>query len=235
MLTMLPPARPARQALLFAPALFIAISSIARSTGEWNDFRGYIIAGEALRQGLYSDHVSNTWPPFFSLFAAALIELQRLPAPAARVLWGSFNAVIFGIACARWFVASRSMEAPLWVAPAADFAIAPFVALHLVTHQVYALVFAMAIELFIAAQRGDDAAAGVWLGVSASLKITPLLTLPYFLLQRSWKLAATACATAALCSLAVAPALGMRGDIAAPLRCVSRAASPRGTHRVPSH
>jgi hypothetical protein len=220
------------RALLFAPAAAIAAGAVARALAGWSDFDGYLIAGEALRAGAYSDHVFNTWPPFFSVFAAGLVELARLPPPAARLLWALLNAAVFTYACVRWWRAAGGREAPGWVAPLAALAIAPFLALHLLTHQVYSLVFAMGIEAFLDAERGRDVRAGAWLGLAGALKVTPALLLPYFLLQRRWKLAATSAAVALACSLAVVPFLGLRGTVDAHRRWIARAVALRGTHGI---
>jgi len=59
------------------------------------------------------------------------------------------------------------------------------------THQVYALIFAMSIEAFLCAEKGQDGARRICLGIAGAMKVTPALLLPYFLLQRRWKLATT--------------------------------------------
>jgi hypothetical protein len=111
--------------LLCLPALAVTVGAIARSAGGWNDYRGYIIVGEAIRNGVYSDHVFNNWPPFFSLFAIALAGLARLPAPVARIAWATLNASIFAIACARWLRAMHPEKDPIWLLPAAFLFVSP--------------------------------------------------------------------------------------------------------------
>jgi len=224
--------RALRHALLYAPAAAIAASAVARALDEWNDFRGYQIAGEALRASTYTDHVSNTWPPFFSLFAAGLVELTRLPLPMARFLWAAFNAAVFARACVRYWRAVGGNEAPWWVSPVAALATAPFLALHLVTHQVYALIFAMSIEAFLCAEKGQEVRGGIWLGIAGAMKVTPALLLPYFLLQRRWKLATTSLALALVCSLSLVPFLGLQGTVDAHRSWIDRAVRLRGTHGI---
>jgi len=224
--------RALRHALLYAPAAAIAASAVARALDEWNDFRGYQIAGEALRASTYTDHVSNTWPPFFSLFAAGLVELTRLPLPMARFLWAAFNAAVFARACVRYWRAVGGNEAPWWVSPVAALATAPFLALHLLTHQVYALIFAMSIEAFLCAEKGQEVRGGIWLGIAGAMKVTPALLLPYFLLQRRWKLATTSLALALACSLSLVPFLGLQGTVDAHRSWIDRAVRLRGTHGI---
>jgi glycosyl transferase family 87 len=218
------------QILLCLPALAITAGAIARSAGGWNDYRGYIIAGDAIRQGVYSDHVFNNWPPFFSVFAVVLAELARLPAPIARVTWATFNAGMFALGWSRWLRAVHAERDPVWLLPAAFFFVSPFLAGHLVYHQVNALIFAMAVEAFLCAGGRKDARAGIWIGLAASLKATPILLLPYFLVQRRWKLAASAVAVMAACAVAVVPMLGWRAALDAHGRWLERTAALRGIH-----
>jgi len=81
----------------------------------------------------------------------------------ARFLWAAFNAAVFaGPASA--IARGRRNEAPWWVSPVAALATAPFLALHLVTHQVYALIFAMSIEAFLCAEKGQEVRGGICSG-----------------------------------------------------------------------
>ncbi|MGZ6125395.1 MAG: glycosyltransferase family 87 protein, partial [Myxococcales bacterium] len=148
------------------------------------------------------------------------------------LLWAALNAVAFAGACARWWRAAGGERAAWWVAPAGALVISPFLAQHLIFHQVYALIFALLVEAFLAAQARRDPRAGLFIGVAGALKVTPALLLPWFLLRRRWKVAGVAAGAALLCALSLVPFLGVRGTIAAHRTWVARASALRGTHGI---
>lgn len=221
---------PWRRAVLFLPAAAIVLSGIVRSLGGWSDFGGYVIAGRELLSGRFSVDRSNTWPPFFSVLSIGMAALGQFPPVVARLLWAVFNALVFTRACARWWRAAGGARAAWWVAPAGALVIAPFLVQHLIFHQSYSLIFALLVEAFLAARAARDGRAGAFVGMAGSLKVTPALLLPYFLLRKRWKLAAVAAGTALLCSLSLVPFLGLRGTVAAHREWIARAGKLRGTH-----
>jgi hypothetical protein len=221
---------PWRRAVLFLPAAVLVLSGIVRSLGGWSDFGGYVIAGSELLSGRFSADRSNTWPPFFSVLSIGMAALGQLPPVLARFLWAAFNALAYSRACALFWRAAGGARAAWWVAPAGALVIAPFLVQHLIFHQTYALIFALLVEAFLAAQAARDARAGVFVGVGGSLKVTPALLLPYFLFRKRWKLLGAAAGTALLCSLSLVPFLGWRGTVDAHRAWVARASTLRGTH-----
>ena len=221
-----------RRAVLFLPAAAIVLSGLARSLGGWSDFGGYLIAGSELLSGRFSADRSNNWPPFFSVLSIALAALGQLPPVAARFLWAAFNTLAFTWACTRWWRAAGGARAGWWVAPAGALVIAPFLAQHLIFHQTYAVIFALLVEAFLAAQAARDGRAGAFLGVGGSLKVTPALLLPYFLLRKRWQLVGAAAGTALLCSLSLVPFLGWRGTVDAHRAWIARGSALRGTHGI---
>jgi len=221
-----------RRAVLFLPAAAIVLGGIVRSLGGWSDFGGYVIAGSELLAGRFSADRSNTWPPFFSVLCIAMAALGQLPPVAARLLWAAFNTLVFTFACARWWRAAGGARAAWWVAPAGALVVAPFLVQHLVFHQTYALIFALLVEAFLAAQATRDGRAGAFLGAGGSLKVTPALLLPYFLFRRRWRIAGAAVCAALLCSLSLVPFLGWRGTVEAHRAWISRASALRGTHGI---
>jgi len=161
-----------------------------------------------------------------------MAALGQLPPVAARLLWATFNALVFTFACARWWRAAGGARAAWWVAPAGALVVAPFLVQHLVFHQTYALIFALLVEAFLAAQAIRDGRAGAFLGAGGSLKVTPALLLPYFLFRRRWRIASAAVCAALLCSLSLVPFLGWRGTVEAHRAWISRASALRGTHGI---
>ena len=219
-----------RRLLAWVPAAAVVAAGLVRSLRGWSDFEGYATVGKLLRAGVYSQGLLSTWPPAFALFAVPLSFLHGLGA-AGRLVWALTNLLAFAWACARlWRVAGNG--APWWVAPAAAFVASPFLAQHLEFHQVYMLIFALAVEGFLAAREGSEARAGLALGLAGALKVTPALTLPVFLLRRQWRLCAVAVGAALACSAALALPLGVRGAVAAHWYWLERAAGLRGTHGI---
>jgi len=80
----------------------------------------------------------------------------------ARFLWAAFNAAVFARPASAIGARSAAMKRPGGFSPVAALATAPFLALHLVTHQVYALIFAMSIEAFLCAEKGQEVRGGIW-------------------------------------------------------------------------
>jgi hypothetical protein len=211
------------------PAIVVLATAILRSSREWGDFGGYAIAGEAFRAGRYSDASSNNWPPFFSLLAAPLSLLAAFPPRAVRIGWALFSSAVLALSSARFFRKLYNGAVPSWAAPAAALLVSPFWIAHIVHHQFYAFVLAACAEGFFAAERGQDLRAGIWIGLAAAAKVTPALTLAYFLFTRRLRVVGAAVATVACCSLLTVPALGAGGAIDAHLRWMARVRTLHGT------
>ncbi len=222
-----------RRWLPFAPTAAVLAFAILRAVrGSWADYTGYIDAGRSLLAGSYSTADSNTWPPFFSLVAIPLYLLSLLPQPLAKMLWATATISGFALATNRWWREAKPEGTPDWVAPVGAFLVSQFWLHHLVYHQVYGLIFACAALGFIEAHRKRDVRAGIWIGLGGLAKVTPALTLAFFVFTRRWKVVGAAAATAVLGTLLLIPFLGVNGTLGAYLRWLEVIGALGGPHGV---
>jgi hypothetical protein len=155
------------------------------------DFPVYYAAGRSLVSGrvdLYSPDfalgqvMDYRYPPFFLL---ALAPLWLLPYHTASYVWTLFEFIgIVGciVIIRRTFQASRAM----WIAVA--FAAAQYfaMALHYGNAQLI-VVFLVFASLYLLLRRRDIISA-LLLALAITIKLTPILLLPYFAVKKRWKI-----------------------------------------------
>lgn len=182
------------------------------------DFAGYLIVGELVLEGrhIYADAPPgiNTWPPFFALFCVPL-ALLATPGPVlARALWLLLNfallAVVFDL-LARLVYGRRlglragsdrlTLAAPALLVPLVLSL--RYVFSNFEHVQINIVIFALALGGLALQARGREWTGGGLLGFAASLKVIPVVFIPYLAYRRRWK----AATSAALAGVALSVAL----------------------------
>jgi len=144
-----------------------------------------------------ADHLGNLNPPHFQILTW---PFQFLTYPQALFVWVMASAVALGVAAA---LVSRELGMKMtwprfFLCGAATLSSAPFTTVA-VTCEMTFLVMPLFTLLWIAWRHDRWRAAGVWLGVCASLKLFMLLFVPYLVWRRRWDaLAAMAIVTIGL-------------------------------------
>jgi alpha-1,2-mannosyltransferase len=216
------------------------------------DFRSYFFASRALAQGANPYDLQTLqrlarlsrvdglvypylYPP---LFAEAIGRLGRLAPIMAQRLWALFGVALLAPALTlfvRAWSSPRGAGAPREVPVPRALAAALAVALLPFGHsaslgQVNLVVLALLLYALAAHEARRDALAGVFVGVAACVKVTPILFLAFFVARRR-PVAAIACAaTVLVCVGGSIAAFGL-----APWREFAARARRRraSTHRTP--
>jgi hypothetical protein len=165
----------------------------------------YVHAGERMLHGetIYRiDERAFTYPP---LFALPFVPFTYMPEAAQRVVWYAINFAALAII----FVRLKRRLAPVLLAAARGWAASPWLFWGLVVllsgRHISAVLENQSHDLlvFLGAFLAVDTlcvarvkTAGLWAGLAAALKVTPLLFAPVFAWQRRW--AACACLALAL-------------------------------------
>ena len=170
------------------------------------DIHGYILAGEhALNVApLYEQSApgkNNTWPPFFSFFATPLaISKQAFGLPMTKILWylvnffclirtvQLWNLMLYGkkpsffSSCGFSFT-SREVFVPLLL-------VLPAFVNNFFYLQINVLLLLLITEsIYQNRVNNNQLAAGLFLGLAASIKAFPGLFIIYFAVQQKWKVA----------------------------------------------
>jgi hypothetical protein len=190
--------------LLFVPNIFIA-GSTARSRGD--DFRGFLIAGDRFLKGtfLYEDSrvaTNVTWPPFFAVHIVPIVWIARLSVPAAQIVWYLLSTVLFGLTVAMW--CRIALDQPFgWFSGNRGLKLSDpqiywpilfsgeFLLMHAVPLQFNLVILFWVTAGFWLLYRENDLAAGAAFGLAAALKALPVIILPYLVLKRRWRAAAS--------------------------------------------
>ncbi len=157
------------------------------------DFPIYYISGTSLRQGrrnIYSPMFSGgpgmayRYPTFFLLVA---LPLSMIPYKVAAFIWYTLSLVkIAGcVSVMKKVTGELSSLKPVWII--AFFAVAQYFVMNLrYGNAQLVVVFLMFASLYLALKR-SDVPASVLMALSISIKLTPVLILPYFALKRRWR------------------------------------------------
>ena len=156
-------------------------------------------AGEVIEKPL------NLNPPHFHLL---LLALTAFPPVTAFAAWLALSlvALIWALALLR-----RAVDLHLWGTATLAAAIVVSPAMHstLMTGQIGVVLLLPFTVAWLAARAGRDRAAGIWLGVCASIKPFMLLFAVAFAVQRRWRSAVAMGATIAAIFALGAVALGV--------------------------
>ena len=199
-----------RIALLAGLALALALLGLV-FTSNLVDFPVYYAAGRSLLSGrtdLYAPDfalgvvMDYRYPPFFLL---AILPLCALPYSIAAYVWYlllAAAAVGCVIVVARAAPISRKPAATLWIV---TLAVAQYfvMALHYGNAHLLVVFLFFAAMYFLTAGRSTLAALPLSLGIT--IKLTPILLLPYLVLKKKWTLMLALCLL--LVTLNLIPAL----------------------------
>jgi hypothetical protein len=158
------------------------------------DFPVYYAAGRSLISGradLYSPDfalgsvMDYRYPPFFLII---LYPLWLVPYSAAAYIWFTISAI--EVACAvliviRTFPALRKTKT---LALLVVLAVAQHFVMVLHYGNAHLLVVALMFGSFYCVLWKKDLAGGLLMALAITIKVTPVLLLPYFVLKRRWKL-----------------------------------------------
>ncbi|OYT71938.1 MAG: hypothetical protein CFK52_06790 [Chloracidobacterium sp. CP2_5A] len=188
-----------RQVCVWGGALALCSVSAARSgvTPEayGNDFTVfYAAARQAMLTGNPYDIAMRAATPYLypPLFAQLLAPLALLPLPVAAGAWavGNVVATLWLWRMARQVLDSEPHrgEAPAWLW---RLALAPILGGNFLLGQVNLwIAAAVAFALLADAERRRSALGGLALALATSVKLSPILLLPYFIGRRAWRLLA---------------------------------------------
>lgn len=185
------------------------------------DFAGYLAVGELVLSGrhLYVGPGTepNTWPPFFSLLCVPLALLARPTPFLARGVWLVLNflalwwalrqvaALIYGERL-RWSAQGFSLARPEMLVP---FLLTyRFTSSNFDHLQVNILLFAPSLAGLMALREEKPFRAGIMLGLTASLKVMPIVFLPYLAWRKHWRAAWAMAVSVAVFSLSPAFVFG---------------------------
>lgn len=201
-------------AIVGGGALIAGVLFLTYASRPGSDFKIYAASGEALLQGrdIYAPplEVTNTGPPFFSLFCVGPALLERVSPKFARGAWTLVNLLALLLClnrCAHLVyrqglpLSSRRVLIPLLLT-------LPYVFYHLLYHQVNLIVFALTLGGLSLQEDRKDSPGGILLGAACALKVMPVLFIPYLVYRRRWSAAAWAFAAAAVFTLSPAIVLG---------------------------
>jgi hypothetical protein len=159
-----------------------------------------MVAGEEIYR--LTEPKPFTYPPFFAL---AFVPMTVFPEPLQRPVWYIVQLLLLGAVL--WIAvtflrdlspdfADLDRRRRIWAVVIAFLICGRFV-LAVFSNQSHDLIILLLVAATaLDSARDRDLRAGVWAGLAAACKATPLLFLPIFLLQRRWR--ASAALTAAL-------------------------------------
>jgi glycosyl transferase family 87 len=182
------------------------------------DFPVYYAAGQSLLSGrtdLYAPDfalgrvMDYRYPPFFIV---ALLPLWLLPYSLAAYIWYLLSVIqISGcvLIVSRTFPSLNNAKGS-WVLVALATAAYFVMALHYGNAHLLAtfLLFA-GLYVFL---RGNDVVASLLMALAITIKITPVLLLPYFALKRRWKMLGAVCVFLLIINLLPSAFFGVRSN-----------------------
>jgi len=205
--------------VLIAISVGVALGlTLAEATGRQIDFDIYRMgAGHVFGSDLYTVRLSRalmggspgmrfTYPPFAALL---FVPFSWLPVKAGQITWSLLNlAALYAVA-----VVSIRAARPQWsrrtACGIAALALLPILrldpaALTLALGQVNIVIVLLVLADLTSVLRIGSLRipAGTGVGIAAAVKLTPLIFIPFLLLTRQFRTAATALGTFVLCTLA---------------------------------
>ena len=190
--------KPSRTLLILAFSIVVALLGLL-FIRNLIDFPVYYAAGRSLLSGrsdLYAPDfalgrvMDYRYPPFFVI---ALAPLCLVPYSLAAYIWYLLSALeITGcvLIVSRTFPALRASK-KMWLVVALAVGQYFVMALHYGNAQLLATFLLFASFYFLAQRK--DMPASVLMALAITIKLTPVLLLPYFALTRRWKLLAAVC------------------------------------------
>ena len=182
------------------------------------DFPVYYAAGQSLlggRTDLYAPDfalgrvMDYRYPPFFIV---ALLPLWLLPYSLAAYIWYLLSVIQI---CGCVLIVSRSFPSlnnakGRWVLIALATAAYFVMVLHYGNAHLLATFFLFAgLYVFL---RGNDVVAGLLMALAITIKVTPVLLLPYLALKKRWKMLGAVCVFLLIINLLPAAYFGVRSN-----------------------
>jgi len=180
-----------RSAILLVGLILLALFSLAFTRGLV-DFPIYHISGRSLMQGrlnIYAPEFSGgpgmtyRYPPFFLI---AFLPMSLLPYAVAAHVWYWLSILMIGgiVRVVRGLIEPLKSQRRAWLV--VFFAVAQYYVMQLRYGNAHLLiVFLMFASLYFALRK-KDWAAGLFMALSISIKVTPILILPYFAIKKRW-------------------------------------------------
>jgi hypothetical protein len=194
-------------AVVFCAVIVAGILYFSYASRPGSDFKIYVASGEAVLQGkdIYDAplEVTNTGPPFFSLFCVGPAVLERISPTFARGTWTLLNAAALVVCLTLCAHLVYRRCPPLWSGSVLIplLLTLPYVLYHLLYHQVNLFVFALTLSGLTFQEEHKEKRGGILLGAACSLKVMPILFVPYLAYRRRWSAAFWALAATAVFSL----------------------------------
>ena len=195
----LPPPPQKVENLVLGIVISFAVFGFFSCINRTGDFIGYIQVGNILLNGghiyLEAPKGTNTWPPFFSLFCVPLSLLDRPTPYLARGVWLLFNffmlwAVIRLTVKVVYGQTLQIRASSLGPSIATIGVLVPifmtirFIASNYQHLQINIFIFFLALLGLHVFSRGKDWWGALLIGFAASLKVMPVLFIPYFIYKR---------------------------------------------------
>ena len=209
--------KPPRITLIVAGSVAVALLGLL-FIRNLIDFPVYYAAGQSLlggRTDLYAPDfalgrvMDYRYPPFFLV---ALVPLWLAPYPVAAYIWYLFSTLeITGcvLIVVRAFPALRESK-KMWILVA--LAAAPYFVMMLHYGNAHLLATFLLFASLYCFLRRRDVAAGLCMALAITIKVTPVLLLPYLALKRRWKMLVAAGVFLAVINLLPAAHFGLRAN-----------------------
>lgn len=208
-----------------ALVLFLAPLGLA-FTRNLIDFPVYYAAGRSLLAGrtdLYAPDFARgpvmdyRYPPLFLLLFA---PLWALPYGVAAYIWHMIGALSIAAIASVLGRALRETSPEEWAAGLSKkvflttfFLSGQYFVMILHYGNAHLLATALLFASFYLVMRGRERAASILMSLSITMKLTPILTLPYFALRRRWKFLVLVSISLAAMNLAPAIYFGFGGNL----------------------
>jgi hypothetical protein len=175
--------------LVAVPWMFVTTSKV----GEWHEC--YLPAARLMRDGqsIAANSSNYTYPPAMALFT---IPMAFESLAMSRFVWSLVNvAAVFALFVSCWRLIGGSSLGKLPKSWSAVFLVTLLLAARWVVSPLQHLQFDAVIAGVLcvgclAVARGRDLLGGALVGLAASMKVTPMLFLPYLMWRGRWKAAA---------------------------------------------
>ncbi len=209
--------KPSRIVLILACSAIVALLGFL-FIRNLIDFPVYYAAGRSLLSGrsdLYAPDfalgrvMDYRYPPFFVI---ALAPLWLAPYSVAAYIWYLLSALeITGcvLIVTRTFPALRGSK-KMWILVA--LATAQYFVMVLHYGNAHLLTTLLLFASFYFSLQRKDVSAGVLMALAITIKLTPVLLLPYFALKRRWKLLAAVCVFLIAINLVPSAYFGFRAN-----------------------
>ena len=181
-----------RKYLILAFVFFLFAVAGFRFIGDLVDFPVYYHAGNSLLEGrtdLYApDFAINEIMDYRypSFFLVALIPLWMFPYPVAAYIW-FLASVLMVFGCVIFVRPCRDIPTGLLLWLLVLFSVGPYFVMSLHYGNAHLLIVFLLFGAFYFVIRQHDFAGAILMALAITIKVIPILALPYFAAKRKWK------------------------------------------------